>query len=84
VADAKNNTTRFSSFGAQAEMGEPVGKRRHHDLRVQVRNIPGALQGHGGFRTTASTYQASKLLCRRSFAATQFYADVQGHPHIAR
>jgi prephenate dehydratase len=48
----------------------------------QVRNIPAALyKALGGFATNGiNMTKLESYMVDGSFAATQFYADVQGHP----
>ena len=49
----------------------------------QVRNIPAALyKALGGFATNGiNMTKLESYMVGGSFAATQFYADVEGHPH---
>ena len=73
--------------GAQAEMAEPVGRKRVVTTFVfQVRNIPAALyKALGGFATNGiNMTKLESYMVDGSFSATQFYADVQGHPEGSR
>jgi prephenate dehydratase len=49
----------------------------------QVRNIPAALyKALGGFATNGiNMTKLESYMVGGSFSATQFYADVEGHPH---
>ena len=48
----------------------------------RVRNIPAALyKGMGGFATNnVNMVKLESYMVGGSFAATQFYADIEGHP----
>ena len=63
-------------------MGEPQGAARVTTFVFQVRNIPAALyKALGGFATNGiNMTKLESYMVDGSFAATQFYADVQGHP----
>ncbi|HEY5080756.1 MAG TPA: prephenate dehydratase [Bauldia sp.] len=82
VADADSNTTRFivlSKHDERAAAGEgPVVTT----FVFRVRNVPAALyKAMGGFATNGvnmSKLESYQLDGR--FTATQFYADVDGHP----
>jgi prephenate dehydratase len=82
VADAKHNTTRFIILSRK-----PIwaSRREAHVVTTfvfQVRNIPAALyKALGGFATNGiNMTKLESYMVNGSFAATQFYADVQGHP----
>ena len=68
---------------AQAEMGERGKEPLVMTTFVfQVRNIPAALyKALGGFATNGiNMTKLESYMVDGNFAATQFYADVQGHP----
>jgi prephenate dehydratase len=82
VEDADHNTTRFLVLAREAEDVEPGDERMVTTLVFRVRNVPAALyKALGGFATNGvnMTKLESYMLDGR-FSATQFYADVEGHP----
>ena len=82
VEDASHNTTRFLVISKTAET--PA----HGDVRVKttfvfrVRNVPAALyKAMGGFATNGvNMTKLESYMLDGSFTATQFYADIEGHP----
>ncbi len=82
VADAKHNTTRFVVLARQPKWAGRKEKRVVTTFVFQVRNIPAALyKALGGFATNGvNMTKLESYMVDGSFAATQFYADVQGHP----
>lgn len=89
IEDEKNNTTRFLIMAR-----EPDFKRRgEHGMittfTFRVRNIPAALyKALGGFATNGvNMTKLESYMVGGSFTATQFYADIEGHPddaHVKR
>ncbi len=82
VADAKHNTTRFIVLAREPKWASRKDKRAITTFVFQVRNIPAALyKALGGFATNGvNMTKLESYMVDGSFAATQFYADVQGHP----
>jgi prephenate dehydratase len=82
VADAKHNTTRFVVLSRRPKWASRAEKRVVTTFVFQVRNIPAALyKALGGFATNGvNMTKLESYMVDGSFAATQFYADVQGHP----
>jgi prephenate dehydratase len=82
VADAKYNTTRFVVLSRKPKWPGRSEKRVVTTFVFQVRNIPAALyKALGGFATNGvNMTKLESYMVGGSFAATQFYADVQGHP----
>jgi len=82
VADAKHNTTRFVVLSRKPKWPGRSEKRVMTTFVFQVRNIPAALyKALGGFATNGvNMTKLESYMVGGSFAATQFYADVQGHP----
>jgi prephenate dehydratase len=82
VADAKHNTTRFVVLARQPKWAGRKEKRVVTTFVFQVRNIPAALyKALGGFATNGvNMTKLESYMVDGNFAATQFYADVQGHP----
>ncbi len=81
IEDFANNTTRFLIMAR-----EPDLSRRAADMMTtfvfRVRNIPAALyKAMGGFATNGvNMVKLESYMVGGSFAATQFYADIEGHP----
>ena len=82
VADAKHNTTRFVVLARQPKWASRKEKRAITTFVFEVRNIPAALyKALGGFATNGvNMTKLESYMVDGSFSATQFYADVQGHP----
>ena len=82
VEDADHNTTRFLVLAREAIDPDPERGPVITSFVFRVRNVPAALyKALGGFATNGvnMTKLESYMLGGR-FAATQFYADVEGHP----
>jgi prephenate dehydratase len=82
VADAKHNTTRFVVLARKPKWAGRKERRVLTTFVFEVRNIPAALyKALGGFATNGvNMTKLESYMVDGSFAATQFYADVQGHP----
>jgi prephenate dehydratase len=89
VEDEKHNTTRFIVLARQPKWPKQLAKtgKRGKDRLIttfvfQVRNIPAALyKALGGFATNGvNMTKLESYMIEGSFSATQFYADVEGHP----
>ncbi len=81
VADAEHNTTRFVILAREA--APPVGAGPWLTTLVfEVRNVPAALyKAMGGFATNGvNMFKLESYQRGGSFAATEFYADVEGRP----
>jgi len=82
IEDHAHNTTRFLLMSPKAD------HRRRGDAKMvttfvfQVRNIPAALyKAMGGFATNGvNMTKLESYMVDGSFTATQFYADIEGHP----
>lgn len=81
VEDEHHNMTRFLIMSRQAERAPPGGKVVTTFV-FQVRNVPAALyKAMGGFATNGvNMTKLESYQLGGSFNATQFYADIQGHP----
>ncbi|NDW00648.1 prephenate dehydratase [Salipiger sp. PrR002] len=82
IEDQSNNTTRFLVMSPQANH---VPRGDHGMITTfvfQVRNIPAALyKAMGGFATNGvNMTKLESYMVGGSFTATQFYADIEGHP----
>lgn len=81
VEDNDRNTTRFLIMSRDGN-----SLRRGEDMMTtfvfRVRNIPAALyKAMGGFATNGvNMTKLESYMVDGSFTATQFYADIQGHP----
>jgi prephenate dehydratase len=82
VADAKHNTTRFVVLSRKPQWAKRSDKRTMTTFVFEVRNVPAALyKALGGFATNGvNMTKLESYMVGGSFTATQFYADVQGHP----
>jgi prephenate dehydratase len=86
VEDEAHNTTRFIVLARKPKWPKPNGKGRKGRIVTtfvfQVRNIPAALyKALGGFATNGiNMTKLESYMIEGSFSATQFYADVEGHP----
>jgi prephenate dehydratase len=83
IEDEDHNTTRFIMLSADPHDAEPDDGPIVTSFVFRVRNVPAALyKALGGFATNGvnmtklESYQLEGL-----FAATQFYADIEGHPN---
>ena len=82
VEDAEHNTTRFLILSRDDTRAQINGKLIITTFVFRVRNVPAALyKAMGGFATNGvnMTKLESYQLDGR-FTATQFYADIEGHP----
>ncbi len=81
IEDEDTNTTRFLLMARHPDMA----RRADHMMTtfvVRVRNIPAALyKAMGGFATNGvNMTKLESYMVGGSFTATQFYADIEGHP----
>ncbi len=82
IEDAAHNTTRFLVMAREPRPAPRDGSLVVTSFVFRVRNVPAALyKALGGFATNGvnMTKLESYMLGGR-FTATQFYADVEGHP----
>ncbi|MBL8558021.1 MAG: prephenate dehydratase [Hyphomonadaceae bacterium] len=82
VADAQHNTTRFIVLAPEPDDAEPDDGPCVTSFVFRVRNVPAALyKAMGGFATNGvNMTKLESYQIDGSFTATQFYADVDGHP----
>ena len=85
IEDAAHNTTRFLVMSRQRIEADPSAGGAITTFVFQVRNIPAALyKAMGGFATNGvNMLKLESYMTDGSFTATQFYADIQGHPESA-
>ncbi len=81
IEDNAHNTTRFLVTSPKPRKVE-AGDRMMTTLIFEVRNIPSALyKAMGGFATNGvNMVKLESYMLNGSFNATQFYADIEGHP----
>ena len=82
VEDAEHNVTRFLVMSREPEYAPPNDRPVITTMIFRVRNVPAALyKALGGFATNGvNMTKLESYMVNGSFAATQFYVDVQGHP----
>lgn len=82
IEDASHNVTRFLVMSRELEDVEPNGEPVITSLIFRVRNVPAALyKALGGFATNGvNLTKLESYQLEGSFSATQFYADIDGHP----
>lgn len=84
IEDHKNNTTRFLVMAREADLTRR-SERMITTFVFRVRNIPAALyKAMGGFATNGvNMTKLESYMVGGSFTATEFYADIEGHPEDA-
>jgi prephenate dehydratase len=82
IEDETHNTTRFVVLAREARWASGSGRDCVTTFVFNVRNIPAALyKGLGGFATNGiNMTKLESYMVGGYFFATQFYADVEGHP----
>lgn len=86
IEDRQNNTTRFLVMAREPDLSRrrnPAGGQTMMTTFVfRVRNIPAALyKALGGFATNGvNMTKLESYMVNGIFTATQFYADIEGHP----
>lgn len=82
VEDAAHNTTRFLQMSAEPDDAEIGSGPVVTTFVFRVRNVPAALyKAMGGFATNGvNMTKLESYQLEGSFNATQFYADIEGHP----
>ncbi len=81
IEDLDHNTTRFLLMSRDIDQSRR-GKTMITTFVFEVRNIPAALyKAMGGFATNGvNMTKLESYMVGGSFTATQFYADIEGHP----
>ena len=84
IEDQSNNTTRFLVM-ARALDDSRRAAQMMTTFTFRVRNIPAALyKAMGGFATNGvNMTKLESYMVGGSFTATEFYADIEGHPEDA-
>ena len=82
VEDATHNVTRFLIMSREPEYANQDGEPVITTLIFRVRNVPAALyKALGGFATNGvNLTKLESYQLEGSFNATQFFADMEGHP----
>lgn len=85
VEDESNNTTRFILVSKAPRWAEPGNGPTVTSFVFRVRNVPAALyKAMGGFATNGvNMTKLESYMVGGHFVATQFYAEVDGHPEDA-
>jgi prephenate dehydratase len=80
IEDADHNTTRFLVLSPTEQNAGPGNVKTTFVFRV--RNVPAALyKAMGGFATNGiNMTKLESYMVGGAFTATQFYADIEGHP----
>jgi prephenate dehydratase len=81
IEDEDHNTTRFLVMSGEQKF-TPPGDNVKMTFVFRVRNVPAALyKAMGGFATNGvNMTKLESYMLDGSFNATQFYADIEGHP----
>ncbi len=81
IEDSAQNTTRFLIMSASPDDAEPDESDIITSFIFRVRNVPAALyKALGGFATNNVNMTKLESYQPNGFLATQFYADIEGHP----
>ncbi|MFC5387642.1 prephenate dehydratase [Aquamicrobium segne] len=82
VEDTENNVTRFVVLSKTKSWAPRInGQAMISTFVFRVRNVPAALyKATGGFATNGVNMTKLESYQLGAFTATQFYADVEGHP----
>jgi prephenate dehydratase len=81
IEDAAHNTTRFLVLSREEKQAPQQGRVKTTFV-FRVRNVPAALyKAMGGFATNGiNMTKLESYMVGGNFTATQFYADIEGHP----
>ncbi|MCV2863440.1 prephenate dehydratase [Defluviimonas sp. WL0075] len=82
IEDRAHNTTRFLVMSRAPDLTRRGTSGMMTSFVFRVRNIPAALyKAMGGFATNGvNMTKLESYMVDGSFSATQFYADIEGHP----
>lgn len=82
IQEFSHNTTRFLVMSRQRIEAEPGLGSAMTSFVFEVRNVPAALyKAMGGFATNnVNMVKLESYMLNGSFSATQFYAEIEGHP----
>ena len=82
IEDEEHNTTRFIILSKKRKDAPRQGGKVITSFVFRVRNVPAALyKAMGGFATNGvNMTKLESYQLEGQFSATQFYADIEGHP----
>lgn len=82
IEDEEHNTTRFLILSREPDDADPEEEHVITSFIFKVRNVPAALyKALGGFATNGvNVTKLESYQLEGAFTATQFYADIEGHP----
>ena len=82
IEDAEHNTTRFVVMAGEPADPDPESGPVMTTFVFRVRNVPAArYKAMGGFATNnVNMVKLESYMLDGTFNATQFYADIEGHP----
>ena len=82
IEDARHNTTRFLIMARKPKTPPHDGRLTVTTFVFNVKNVPAALyKALGGFATNGvNMTKLESYMVGGEFTATEFYADVEGHP----
>jgi prephenate dehydratase len=82
IEDEPHNTTRFVILSKSQDWAKPSAEPTVTSFVFRVRNVPSALyKALGGFATNGvNMTKLESYMVEGQFSATQFLADVDGHP----
>ena len=82
IQEFDHNRTRFLVMSRQRIEAEPNNGNAMTSFVFEVRNVPAALyKAMGGFATNGvNMVKLESYMLDGSFSATQFYAEIEGHP----
>jgi prephenate dehydratase len=82
IEDQANNTTRFLVMSREPDYRRRGTGKMITTFTFRVRNIPAALyKAMGGFATNGvNMTKLESYMVGGTFTATEFYADIEGHP----
>jgi len=82
IEDADHNTTRFLVLSPTEQNAPQQDNKVKTTFVFRVRNVPAALyKAMGGFATNGvNMTKLESYMVGGNFTATQFYADIEGHP----
>jgi prephenate dehydratase len=85
IEDQANNTTRFLVMSRNPDLTRRGPGKMITTFTFRVRNIPAALyKALGGFATNGiNMTKLESYMVGGTFTATEFYADIEGHPEDA-
>ena len=86
IEDEDHNTTRFIVLSREAKWAKNGDGPVVTTFVFRVRNVPAALyKALGGFATNGvNMTKLESYMVEGNFSATQFYADIEGHPDERR